>query len=219
MQQVPVVLWAAFERRMDETRLEIRYSPTLAGAMVQTGRFDKPWTIDIEPTTPFIAGDDWIQNLSIHLLNRTNRMIVCANVGIGFPETGDGHTRPMGIFNLNLGRMPSAAAVDKSGMARPQRPDRQPLSFGPGQTLVIALLDHIDRIRPGVESAIPLAAATKLKIMLNAFYFRGGMKFAAGGYSTPDPQILGNWLHPDPDYFPGDMDGRGPGRPGGVGHQ
>jgi hypothetical protein len=190
---------------------------TLGDVEVQAGRFaSDPWKID--PITPFQAGNDWIHNLTIHLFNRTNRIIVCANIVLIFPETGDGHTKPWHVSNLNLGQIPPAAAIDRNGQAFPQPPDRQHLSFGPGQTMVIALGDYIDRIR-SVESAIPLAAATKLRISLSSFYFRGGMKFAAGGYSTPDPQIPGNWLHPGPDHFPGDMEGRWPGRPGWVGHQ
>ena len=109
---------------------------TLGNATVQPGRFIKPTTID--PVTPFQADDDWIQNLSVYLLNRTNMTIVSVNLRIFFPETAT-DTRPQGVITLNLGRIPDRAAFDRNGNSFPQLPERQPLSFRPGQTMVVAL--------------------------------------------------------------------------------
>jgi len=191
---------------------------TLGSTVVQAGRFTRPRPV-IDSTTPFEADGDWIQNLTIYLLNRTSRTIVFARILLIFPETGDGVTRPYRIHPLDLGRMPAGAAFMSNGELLSQPPERAPLSFEPGQTMAVALGDHIDRIRSGVQSVIPVAAATKLKIDLNQFCFVDAMRWAAGGFEYPDPQHPGKWKYRGSAYFPGDIDSNWPGLPGWVGLQ
>jgi hypothetical protein len=82
--------------------------------------------------------------------------------------------------------------------------------------MTVALGDHIDQIRSGVESAIPLGAATRLKIDLVAFYLPDGMQWSAGKFATPDPRNPGGWLRKDSSYFPGLMERNWPDMPGWV---
>jgi hypothetical protein len=108
---------------------------TLGSAMVQAGRFIRPSAPTFDPVKPFQAGDDWIQNLAIQFLNRTDLPIVFAVISLGFPETGDGRTQPMRGCQLRLGQEPPGFAIDRSGKAVLVPPsDRPPLWFGPGQT-------------------------------------------------------------------------------------
>lgn len=193
-------------------------SVTLGDTVVQAGRFEKPQP-PIDPITPFQAGDDWIRNLTIHLFNRTDRTIVFARIMLILPETGNGADRPLRIYNLDLGRMPAGTTFLGNGQLYSQPPDRVPLSFGTRQTMAVALGDHIDRIRAGVERAIPLAVATKLKIDLNLFFFTDGMRWAAGGFEDPDPLHPGKWKLKGRSYFPGDMYTNWPGLPGWIDQQ
>jgi hypothetical protein len=180
---------------------------TLGDTVVQAGRM-----ATVEPITPFQAGDDWIQNLTIHLYNRTNKTIVFAQVLFGFPETGDGRAgaagQPPRAFLLQLGRIPPPAPS-----AGHQPTDWQPISFLPGQTMAIRLGDYIDRIRFQVEPVLPVAAVTQLIIQLNIFYFADGMEYSGNAFKIHDPQNPGKALHADPNYFPGNMNLSWPGRP------
>jgi hypothetical protein len=214
----PGAVAAAATEREVELTLARKVDPvlitqvTLGNAVVQTPRFGPT-----DPVRPFQGDDDWIQNLSLYLLNRTNQTVVFADVDLVFPETGDGFSSPQDVVNLNLGRIPDAVALDGSGRPHLQPPDWQPLSFGPGQTMVIHLSDHIDRIAAGASPGLPLASAKRLKIVLSAFYFPNGMKFAANSYSTPDPEKVGRWVHKPVTYFLGDPSRNWPGPPVVVG--
>jgi len=189
---------------------------TLGDTVVQAGRFTRPRPT-IDPTTPFQADGDWIRNLTIHLFNRTNTMIVFAKILLIFPETGDGVTRPYRVHPLDLGRMPAGDAFMSNGELFSQPPERVPLSFGPSQAMAVALGDHIDAIRSGTRSVIALAAATKLRIDLTEFCFVDGMRWLGGGFDDPDPQHPGKWKYRGSGYFPGDIDSNWPGLPGWVG--
>jgi len=95
---------------------------SLGDTIVQLGRMIAPTE---EPTTPFLADADWIQNLTICLYNRTNRKIVFAEVILLFPETGDGRTQPMYSATLRLGRIPPSAPDG----TRSQPSDVEPILF------------------------------------------------------------------------------------------
>ncbi|SPF53649.1 exported hypothetical protein [Candidatus Sulfopaludibacter sp. SbA4] len=185
---------------------------TLANTVVQTGRFIKPATDAPDATTPFQADDDWIQNLAVHLLNRTNKPIVYAMLNFSFPETLNGHM--LRGYPLSLGRIPQPADFDRNGSPLRQRPGLQPILFRPHQTMVIALADYIDRIKANVEPVIPLATAMQVKVHLIAFYFADGMKWD-GAFRTPDRQNF-TWTKMDRNYFPGDVNLNWPGRPGWI---
>jgi|WetSurMetagenome_2_1015567.scaffolds.fasta_scaffold71245_2 hypothetical protein len=184
----------------------------LGSVTVQAGRFGKPDTTD--PITPFEAGDDWIQRLTLRLFNRTEAVIVAVNIDIVFPETGDGSaSHPLRGVPLNLGRIPENAAFDKFGNVFPQPAEWSPLSFVRGP-MKVDLSDYIRRIRSGAESAIRLASSTKLEIELTSCYFSNGMKWANGSYFTPDSGYPGRWLPMERGYFPGFSDRNWPGSPG-----
>jgi hypothetical protein len=174
---------------------------TLGETIVQAGRM---FLGQVDPITPFTAGDDWIQNLTLYLYNRTNKTIVYTSVQIVFPETGE-LTPPRG-FLLRLGRVPPPIDV----LFRPT--DRPPILFLPGQTMVIRLGDYIDQIKSEVEPVFPLAAATKLKIYVESSYFADGMLTFSDAYWSADPQDPGKQLRIGPDYFPGDWNLSWPGR-------
>jgi hypothetical protein len=197
-----------------------RYDPVVitkvvvGNAKVQAGRFAKPSTVDPDPITPFEAGDDWIQNLSVYFLNRTSQTIVAAEINLGFPETSMLTGRPPRGCVLKLGRRPAPAAFDRTGQAIPQPSDRLPLSFGPGQTMVVGLGDYMGQIGATVNPVMLLAAVTSVRIDLIACYFADGTRFAGGGYSSPDPDHPGRWRGKGSDYSPGLRRGSWPGQPG-----
>jgi hypothetical protein len=185
---------------------------TAGNVAVQAGRFIKPAGEAQDPITPFSADDDWIRNLTVYVLNRTNRTIVYASLNLGFPETTVGQTQA--FFPLFLGRIPESIPFDSHG-APIRRPEgSQPIRFRPGQTMAIHLGDYIDQIRARVEPMMPFASLTAISVNFGRFFFADGMSWS-GRFRAMDPQGS-TWREMDPDYFPGDPDGRWPGRPGWV---
>ncbi|MGB9458025.1 MAG: hypothetical protein WCB12_18390 [Bryobacteraceae bacterium] len=158
---------------------------------------------EVEPVTPFEAGDDWLQNLTLYLLNRTNKTIAFSNIVLAFPETGDGRSpqHPQRVYNLNLGRLPDFVAFSgRTGEPLRQDPSRQSMSFAPGQTLPIHLGDYIDHIKASLDD-IPFTV-TKCIIRRSSVVFDDGMRWD-GNYSLPDPDHPGKWKRVEGDYFPG----------------
>jgi hypothetical protein len=157
----------------------------------------------LQPIVPFEWNEDWLQNTTLYLLNRTNKTIVFGQIGLWFPETGDGTPqRPMEVYNLTLGRLPDAAAVSvTTGKPLQQATTAQPISLAPGQTLQVHLSDYINQIR-GSVAAVPFPNVTRVIVRRSSFVFDDGMRWA-GEYSIPDPDHPGKWKNMPPAYFPG----------------
>jgi hypothetical protein len=182
---------------------------------VQSGRFLKPRVRNAgQPQiTPFEAGDDWIPNLSFYLLNRTTQTVAAVHINIGFLDTAT-PTEPPRACVLQLGRIPEPAAFVNTGAVWPQPAGRLPLSFLPGQSMRIALADHLEEFRPFIEAVMPLAEVSSVRIDLTASYFPDGTRFAGGGYSAPDPDHHGRWRGKGVNYDPGFLPWAWPGEPG-----
>jgi hypothetical protein len=160
----------------------------------------------VQPVTPFQAGSDWLQEMSISLFNRTNRKIVFADVTLEFPETGDGISWPVRVYPIQLGRLPQVAAFSgRTGQPLPQDPARKPIAFLPGPTLVIHVGDYIDGIRESLADLMPFADVSKCLIRIGPFFFEDGMRWDSGGFAVPDPERRGRFKRLDDDYFPGNM--------------
>jgi len=209
---------AAQMRRQVEFPIVNRMPPvvitkvTLGSVAVQAGRFVRPANTPPDPITPFLADDDWVQNLTVYLLNRTNQTIVYADFTFSFPETTDWASRFRAGSGLVLGRIPQSAAFGDDGRPIHQPPEAQPILFRPGETMAIHLGDHIDRIKADVEPTRPLAALTAIEVRLVGVFFADGLRWGPR-YMTLDPRSH-TWRTMGPDYFPGDMNRNYPGQPG-----
>ncbi|MGA2274993.1 MAG: hypothetical protein ABSH00_15665 [Bryobacteraceae bacterium] len=182
---------------------------TFGNSEVQCGLIVSP--TEVQPVTPIEAGDDWLQNLTIYLLNRTNKTIVFGQIALAFPETGDGSPQhPQAVYILTLGRLPESVAFSGTGQPLRQDPGRQPIWFARGQTLRIRVGDYTEQIRTYVDgvraSGTPsFTALTKCIIRRSSFVFDDGMRWD-GEYSLPDPEHRGKWKRIEGDYFPHDGD-------------
>lgn len=157
-----------------------------------------------QPITAFDGGDDWLQNITVYLLNRTNNSIVYAGIVLWFPDTWNGSPQhPILTFPISLGRVPDSVAFS-GGTGQPlrQSPNARPIAFGSRQTLAIHLGDYIDRIRASVGGAIPLAAITKMIIRRETFYFSDGMKWNMSGFYTYDQASPRRWKALDETHLP-----------------
>jgi hypothetical protein len=175
---------------------------TVGDQDVQCGLWVGPTTV--QPVAPFAASGNWLQQLTIYLLNRTNKSISYAQVGIGFPETGDGHTVPRSVFRASLGRIPPSNAFFGSGKPMEQDAALKPLSWGPGETFTVHLAEFYDRLSNQVEQrGLSIENVTQAFIYIGPFYFEDGMIWFGGLFKVPDPDRKGKYISLDRNYFPG----------------
>lgn len=165
---------------------------------------------EVHSGTPFQADENWLKNLSISLLNRTNKKIVRVELDIVFPDTGDGSpSHSVTVYRLWLGQRPEIVSFTRSGRKLPPEPDKQPLSFAPGQTLVLNLANYADGIQTCVEGGcsgigIPFAQVNRIAIHRTQFYFADGMCWNLSGYGFPVLDHPGQFTYkPRGSYFPG----------------
>lgn len=153
----------------------------------------------------FMAGNNWVREMMITVMNRTDNPIAWLSVSLRFSQTGNGHTRPILTYPIQIGRIPD---VDKyTGYGKPLPAAARgtaPLRLQPGNTLVIRASDFIDKIKAQLESAMPLASIRQAYIYVDACVLDDGTRWAGGAYSKPDSQQPGQWLYEARGYFPGD---------------
>jgi len=164
--------------------------------------------IEVQRATPVAASDDWLQNITIYLLNRTDKNIVNGTITLDFPETGAGTPdSPRRPYVIGFGRLPPGTVVINGRTRQPMvwtaGPDVKPVLLAPGQTMVFTLRDYIEEIKRVIDPK----AISKVIIRRSGFFFDDAMRWAAGRYSNPDPEHPGKWISLDPSYFPGRPDG------------
>lgn len=175
----------------------------VAGQQIQPG-LSTGGAQELRPGTPFQADEDWLKNTSITLQNRTDRIIVRAEIMLLFPDTGDGISQPITEYMITLGQRPEINTYTTRGEKIRPEPDKKPLLFAPGQTVVVPLADYIDSIQSTVEARLSFSQVTRLVIRPFQFYFVDGMRFDERGFAVPDPDHLGQYKNLGPKFFPGD---------------
>jgi hypothetical protein len=161
---------------------------------------------EVQFGTPFQADEDWLKNMSISLKNRTDKIIVRAEVQLWFPDTGDGTTRPVTAYVITLGQLPEIDSFTSHGQKRPPEPSKPALLVAPGQTFVIHVADYLDAIQSLVEAKLSFSQVTRVSIQRLRFYFVDGMSWDdLHGFGVPDPNHPGQFTYMDRSkFFPGD---------------
>jgi hypothetical protein len=156
----------------------------------------------------FIAGDDWLKNMNIYLINRTEMPIAWLSIKLMFPQTENGHTQPIRIYNIQMGRMPDVAAIS-GRTGKPFPPDLSgPKSLGlqPGGRLTIHVSDYMDKINNYLKTAMPVSALSEVDIQMDVCIFENGLRYSGGAFAQPDPQHPGQWIYmPTHQFFPGNI--------------
>jgi hypothetical protein len=158
-----------------------------------------------KPGTPFQADEDWLKTMSIFITNRTDKVIVCAQVNLWFPDTGDGTAgRPVTVYAVTVGQRPEWAKYYRSG--KKMTPDTKTALFlAPGKTLEIKVAEYIDEMQSVVEERLLFSQVTRVNISRSNIYFADGMRWdgAAASYYVPDLSQPGHYTKLDDTYFPG----------------
>lgn len=102
----------------------------VAGKTIECGLFIKHPAV-VQPVTPFQAGSDWLQKMTISLINRTNKTIVFGEVILDFLDTGDCRSLPCVGVALRVGQRPAIDAYDgRTGRPRkPEHPERPSIDW------------------------------------------------------------------------------------------
>jgi len=175
---------------------------SVAGNTVECGLFIKPPDI-VQPVTPFQAGSDWLQQMTITLINRTNKTIVCGGIIFHFLDTGDCKAQPCAGVGLRFGQIPEIDAYDgRTGKPLNSR-GTMPLNWGPEQVFTVHVGDYMNEIEHSLSNFLPVTDVTKVAIYRGTFYFHDGMKWSLGRYSVPDPAHPGKFNALPFNYFPG----------------
>jgi hypothetical protein len=164
-----------------------------------------------QPATPFQADEDWLKNMSISLKNRTDKVIVRAEIMLWFLDTGNGITPPgrisptVSMYVMTFGQRPEIDSFTSHGQKRPPEPDKQPLLLAPGQTVVIRVGDYVGEMQSIVEQTLPFSQVTRVAIRRLQFYFVDGMRWTdLDRFAIPDPNHPGQFTNLDRGrYFPG----------------
>jgi hypothetical protein len=178
---------------------------TVGGQQIDAGR--STGAREISPGTPFQADEDWLKNVSIFVTNRTNKVIVCAEVELLFPDIGDGSVgRPTTGYTISVGQRPEWSLYYRDGTKMLPDATRKPLSLAPGKTLEIPVADYINQIQSVVEEKLPFLQITRVNISRGSFYFEGGMRWEGSShyYSVPETGHPGYYTKLASNYFPGD---------------
>jgi hypothetical protein len=177
----------------------------VGGRTIECGLFIKPPVV-IQPFTPFEAGGDWLQQMTISLINRTSKTIVFGTVLFNFLDVGDcSRAQPCPQAGLEFGQVPTVDAYDGRTGRPMQRghPERPPLDWGPEQTIVVRVSDYMPEIEASLENYLLVSAVTKVNVHLADFYFADGMQWNLERYSVPDLDHPGKFKPLPADYFPG----------------
>ncbi|HTU48174.1 MAG TPA: hypothetical protein VMF91_24145 [Bryobacteraceae bacterium] len=179
---------------------------SVAGKNIECGLFIKPPVV-IQPVTPFQAGPDWLSQMTISLVNRTNKIIAFGDIHMHFLDTGDCRSAPCVGAELTVGQMPAIDAFEgRTGKPlKPEHPERPPLDWKPETTIVVHVSDYMDEIEHNLSDFMAPAGITKVNVYTGAFFFADGMRWEGGSdrYSLPDPEHPGKFKDLPADYFPG----------------
>ena len=176
----------------------------VSGNPVECGLFVKPPAV-VQPVTPFQAGSDWLQQMTISLVNRTNKTIVFGAISLQFLDAGDCRTQPCRAYTIRLGQVPAINnySARTGEPLKPDHPERPPLNWEPSQTIVVHVSDSLAEIKDALLSLSPVTEVTRVAVHIGPFFFNDGMRWNLGFYSVPDPERRGQFKHLPDNYFPG----------------
>jgi hypothetical protein len=172
---------------------------------VECGLFIKPPAV-VQPITPFQASDDWLQHMTISLVNRTQQVIDFATVSLMFLDNAvDCRTQVCPLEQIHLGQIPKLDAFNgRTGQPlKPEQVGATPLAWSPGQTIVVHVSDFMDEIGAKLPNYEPVGSVRKVAVHIGPFFFRDGMRWAGNRYSKPIPENPGKFNDLPETYFPG----------------
>jgi hypothetical protein len=147
---------------------------------------------EVKPDVPFLAGDDWFNDLSVVVKNLSSKKIVFAGIQVDFPQTGDGsRLHPIVGDQSSVGQMPENGLYSGITGRKLTEPVRDPILLEPGAEVTIPVIsrdldnDHRSSVKAMLEARLPLSKVTTCLIGLRDFYFEDGTRWSHGTYYRP----------------------------------
>jgi len=162
---------------------------------------------EVRPGAPFQADEDWLKTMSIFLRNRSDKVIVRAEVQFFFPDTGDGSpSQSVTAYTATLGQRPDIDSFGSHGQKLAPEPNRPALLVAPGKALIFRVGDYLDEMQSLVEQKLSFSQVTRIAIRRLQVYFADGMRWDdLHGFGIPDPDHPGQFTYMDRNrFFPGD---------------
>ncbi len=151
------------------------------------------------PVVPFHASGDWLNSVSIRLVNRTDKTIVGAQLTVMFLDTGDCRRNPCAATPLQLGKIPSGVEKNSDRFGTGTQ-----LDWRPNESINIHLSDFGEELKGQLEHRMPMEDVHKIAINSQPFYFADGMRWGAGAnFAIPEPGQPGRFTLMDRNFFPG----------------
>ena len=169
--------------------------------------YNSPLPGEIVPGQDFVKGNNWLKDMNIYLINRTELPIAWLSINLIFPQTANG--KETWIYSIQMGRIPDVAAISaRTGKPFPPGlPGSKSLGLQPGGRLTIHVSDYMDKIDKYLKNTLPVSALSEVNIQLDVCFFENGLRYSGGsGFAQPDPQHSGQWVYlPTRQFFPGNI--------------
>jgi hypothetical protein len=155
---------------------------------------------EVKPDVPFLAGDDWFNDLSVVVKNLSSKKIVFAGIQVNFPQTGDGRIHPIVGDQSSVGQTPEHGMYSAITGRKLTEPVRDPILLEPGAEVTIPVInrdpdnDHRSSVTAMLEAKLPLSKVTTCLVGLAEFYFEDGTRWSHGVYYRPKPGAPGKFI-------------------------
>jgi hypothetical protein len=162
-------------------------------------KYKRQGNAEVKSDVPFLAGDDWFNDLSVVVKNLSSKKIVFAGIQVNFPQTGDGIQHPLVGDGSSVGQRPEHAMYSAITGRKLTEPARDPILLEPGAEITIPVInrdpDNDDRssVRAMLEAKLPLSKVTTCLVGLSEFYFEDGTRWSHGVYYRPRPGAPGKF--------------------------
>jgi hypothetical protein len=148
----------------------------------------------VQHGVPFEAGNDWLQNTSVVVQNRSSKVLTCVQISIEFPELRDqsDSSGPVVMTSVTVGVIPEHQLYTTSGdkINVTQQPA---ININPGQTVQIPISISLATIKSIVEPHRSISGVTQSQIWITKAFFADQTRWALGLYARPDPHVPGKY--------------------------
>jgi hypothetical protein len=151
--------------------------------------------VEVTPSVPFQAHDDWFKNIVVVIRNVSNKKLVFVSGQLRFPETGDATAEHLAVMaRISAGQRPE----------RSRSPDDvpgPPILVGPGQEATVPIVETFERVKAMIERRRSLSDITTCFVGFNTLYFDDGTEWQSGLYLRADPNTPGRYARISTEEF------------------
>jgi hypothetical protein len=171
----------------------IQVEPKVPADLIKVAKIEVG-SVAVVPGVPFLAGNDWFNNVVIVVENVSTKKIVFISGQLRFPEIGDTTPENLAVLaRLAAGRRSDAdlARAKTVGDLRLIPPH---ISLAPGSQIVVPIVEPPHRIDALIEKKQALSSITQCVVGVNSIFFGDDTLWISGVYFGSDRATPGK--HP-----------------------